>query len=81
MANMGTPHTSGSQFFIARETRHALNGGYNVFGRVIRGMDVVRRISLRDAITADHPLPRGDEVISIRVDEAARSSAGAPARL
>ena len=80
MANMGTPHTSGSQFFIVRETRHQLDGGYNVFGRVIRGMDVVRQISLRDAITADHTLPPGDEVISIRVDEAVRSTAGATAR-
>jgi len=83
MANMGTPHTSGSQFFIVRETRHGLDGGYNVFGRVVRGMDVVRQISLRDAIAAaaaGHTLPPGDEVISIRVEEAARSTAASPAR-
>jgi len=80
MANMGTPHTSGSQFFIARETRHQLNGGYNVFGRVLRGMDVVHQISPRDTISADHPLPPGDEVISIKVEEAVRSTAAAPAR-
>jgi peptidyl-prolyl cis-trans isomerase B (cyclophilin B) len=69
MANMGTPHTSGSQFFIARETRHQLNGSYNVFGRVIAGMDVVHRISPRDTIAAGHSLPPGDEVISVRVQE------------
>ena len=69
MANMGTPHTSGSQFFIARETRHQLSGGYNVFGRVTEGMGVVHQISPRDTIAAGHSLPPGDEVISVRVKE------------
>src|SRR6202162_1075613 len=44
MANSG-PNTNGSQFFICRvDDRHKLTKSYNLFGQVVRGMDVVGKI-------------------------------------
>lgn len=45
MANLGSPHTAGSQFFIVLADQPDLDGRYTVFGRVSEGMDVVDRIA------------------------------------
>ena len=44
MANSG-PNTNGSQFFICTvDDRHKLTKAYNLFGQVVKGMDVVGAI-------------------------------------
>lgn len=47
--------TGDSQWFINLEANHQLDGDYCVFGKVIKGMDVVRGIKV------------GDKIVSMRV--------------
>lgn len=61
MANSG-PDTNGSQFFLTHLPAEWLNGKHTVFGRVVRGQDVVDRLRVGDAIIKtevkrkrDHP--------------------------
>jgi peptidyl-prolyl cis-trans isomerase B (cyclophilin B) len=56
-ANAG-PNTNGSQFFICTvDNRHKLAKAYNLFGQVVKGMDVVGEIR------------RGDVMRSVSVTE------------
>jgi peptidyl-prolyl cis-trans isomerase A (cyclophilin A) len=50
MANSG-PNTNGSQFFICTvDDRHKLTKSYNLFGQVVKGMDVVGTIRQNDVM-------------------------------
>ena len=66
MANAG-PDTNGSQFFITFGPTSQLDGGYTIFGQVIKGMEVVNAITRRDPQT--NPTFTGDAMESVTITE------------
>ncbi|RKY83708.1 peptidylprolyl isomerase [candidate division KSB1 bacterium] len=66
MARRADPNSAGSQFFICVATAPHLNGKYTVFGKVIKGMDVVDRIVNVKRDKRDRPL-KDVRIIKARV--------------
>jgi peptidylprolyl isomerase len=58
---------SGSQFFITLTPQPSLSPQFTVFGKVIAGMDVVQKITLRDPSKGSQP--PGDVIASITIAE------------
>jgi peptidyl-prolyl cis-trans isomerase B (cyclophilin B) len=51
MARTGAPDSAGSQFYICVNPVHFLDGGYAVFGQVIKGLNVAGKLQMGDKMT------------------------------
>jgi cyclophilin family peptidyl-prolyl cis-trans isomerase len=66
MAKTAAPNSAGSQFYITLGPQAFLDRDYTVFGQVIDGMDVVKKIRERDPARDRKP---GDRIVKITIDE------------
>lgn len=52
MARSSDPDSASSQFYILKEDAPSLNGQYAVFGKVIKGMEIVDQIKINDKMNS-----------------------------
>ena len=68
MANAG-PGTNGSQFFITHVATPWLDGKHTVFGRVVRGQEVVDAVEQGDKIESITIIRNGDAANAFKADQ------------
>ena len=68
MANSG-PATNGSQFFITYKETSWLNGKHTVFGKVVKGQEVVDSIAQNDTIKKITIIRKGSDALSFDAPE------------
>jgi len=56
MARAADPDSAGSQFYICLKQLPQLDGQYTVFGHVVEGMDVVRKIGQTQTVSDERPV-------------------------
>jgi cyclophilin family peptidyl-prolyl cis-trans isomerase/protein-disulfide isomerase len=66
LANSG-PNSNGSQFFITFDAQPHLDGGYTIFGQVIKGLDVAKALIQRDPSTGG-TLPDPDKINTVTIE-------------
>ncbi len=64
MANAGGTDTNGSQFFITHVKYPSLNGGYTIFGQLVKGQNVVDSIAIGDKMNSVNIIRVGKEAKS-----------------
>ena len=60
MARSRNPNSASSQFFICHKPAPHLNGKYTVFGKVIKGLDIVDKIATAETHKTSSPTTRKD---------------------
>ncbi len=65
MAKTSAPNTAGSGFYITFEPTPWLNGLHTVFGRVVEGLDIARKIRQDDKLLAVTVLRKRDHEYSV----------------
>ncbi|MFH2092430.1 MAG: peptidylprolyl isomerase [Pseudomonadota bacterium] len=68
MANAG-PGTNGSQFFITHLATPWLDNKHTIFGKVVQGLDVLKKIGNGDIINSIEILRIGDDAKAFKADQ------------